>query len=151
MDGLVIEARPRRQRTQKAALLKEVPLASGCMGDGSLPPEIEAMVRQASQRIDTWTPKGVHFGWEQAFRNKGKFPVSMSKPEARALVQRVLCEARLQVFANRREGIFANGEFRIVADAGEVIGTRGQRVLRIVLVRDSGGYRVDNAFPVLSA
>ena len=130
-------------------MLADVPLAEGCLADGSLPPEVAAIVRQAADRIDAWTPKGVHFGWESAFKNKGKFPPSMSKAEARVLVRRLLLEAPLRVFANRREGLVARGEYRIVADAGEVIGTRGQRTLRIVLARDVIGYVVDNAFPVI--
>jgi hypothetical protein len=126
-----------------------VPLAEGRLCD--LPAEIGAMIREAVSRIDAWTPKGVHFGWEKAFKNKGKSPAAMSKAEARTLVRRVLLEAPLKVFANRREGLPADGEFRIVADAGVVIGTRGQRVLRIVLARDATGYVIDNAFPVLNA
>jgi hypothetical protein len=126
-----------------------VPLAEGRLGD--LPAEIGAMIREAVARIDAWTPKGVHFGWEKAFKNKGKFPTVMSKAEAHTLVRCVLLEAPLKVFANRREGIPAAGEFRIVADAGDIIGTRGQRALRIVLARDGAGYVIDNAFPVLNA
>ena len=123
----------------------------GRLADGSLPAEIDAIVRDAAERIDDWTPKGVHFGWESAFKNKGKFPASMSKTEARVLVRRVLLEAPLRVFANRREGLPADGEFQILADAGEVIGTRGQRALRIILARDAAGYLIDNAFPVRGA
>ena len=123
----------------------------GRLADGSLPAEIDAIVRDAAERIDDWTPKGVHFGWESAFKNKGKFPASMSKTEARVLVRRVLVEAPLRVFANRREGLPAAGEFQILADAGEVIGTRGQRALRIILARDAAGYLIDNAFPVRGA
>ena len=130
-------------------LLKEVPLAEGRLGD--LPAEIAVIIRDAAERIDAWTPKGVHFGWESAFKNKGKFPASMSKAEARVLVRRVLLQAPLRVFANHREGLPADGEFRILADAGGVIGTRGQRALRIVLARDAIGYVVDNAFPVIGA
>ncbi len=149
MNGSLRTAGPRTRQRTRAALLKEVPLAEGRLDD--LPREIAAIIRQAAQRIDAWMPKGVHFGWETAFRNKGKFPASMSKAEARALVQRILLEVPLQVFANRREGLPADGEYRIVADAGQVIGTRGQRTLRIVLARDASGYLVDNAFPVIGA
>ena len=100
MDQSLTVAGPRARRKTRAVLLKEVPLAEGRLGE--LPPEIAAIVRQAAARIDAWTPKGVHFGWETAFRNKGKFPASMSKAEARALVQRVLLEA-----VNRhRSGLF---------------------------------------------
>ena len=148
MDGSRKAAGPRTRR-KKAALLNDVPLAQCHLGD--LPADIGAIVREAAERIDAWTPKGVHFGWEKAFKNKGKFPASMSKAQARGLVRRVLLEAPLQVFANRREGLPADGEFRIVADAGDVIGTRGQRALRIVLARDATSYVIDNAFPVLSA
>lgn len=112
-------------RRKKTLLLKEAPLAQGCLDE--LPPEIAPIVRQAAARIDAfWIPKGVHFGWERAFRNKGKFPAWMSKAEACVLVQRVLLEAPLRVFANRREGSAASGEYRVVADAGDVIATRGQ-------------------------
>ena len=149
MDGSPSATGPRTRRNKKAALVNDAPLAEGRLAE--LPAEIGALIRQAAQRIDAWTPKGVHFGWETAFRNKGKFPASMSKAEARALVQRILLEAPLQVFANRREGLPADGEYRIVVDAGQVIGTRGQRTLRIVLARDASGYLVDNAFPVISA
>lgn len=149
MDGSTRAAGRRKRPNTRAALLDEVPLADGRLGD--LPAEIGAIVREAVERIDAWTPKGVHFGWESAFKNKGKFPAAMSKAEARALVRRVLLEAPLKVFTNRREGRPADGEFRIVADAGDVIGTRGQRALRIVLARDASGYLVDNAFPVIGA
>lgn len=130
-------------------LLDQVSLAEGRLCD--LPAEIGAMIREAVARIDAWTPKGVHFGWESAFKNKGKFPAEMSKSEARALVRRLLLEAPLKVFANRREGLPAAGELRIVIAVGDVIGTRGQRALRVVLARDATGYVIDNAFPVLSA
>ena len=127
------------------------PLATGCLSDGSLPSSVATAVREAAERIDAWTPKGVHFGWESAFQNKGKFPASMSKADARQLVQRVLLEAPLQVFANRRAGILAPDELRVVANFGGVVGTRGQRSLRIIIRRDAAGAVVDNAFPVLSA
>ena len=151
MNGSPQSVKTPRRRKLKPADAGDVPLARGCLAEGSLPVEIAAIIRQAAERIDVWTPKGVHFGWEKAFKNKGKFPASMTKPEARVLVRRVLLQAPLKVFANRREGLPAHGEFRIVADAGGIIGTRGQRALRIVLSRDSTGYVIDNAFPVVSA
>jgi hypothetical protein len=149
MDGSTRAPGPRKRRKIRAALLDEVPLAEGRLCD--LPAEIGAIVREAVERIEAWTPKGVHFGWEKAFKNKGKFPAVMSKAEARALVRRLVLGESLKVFANRRDGLPADGEFRIVVNAGEVIGTRGQRALRIVLARAATGYVIDNAFPVLSA
>src|SRR5512134_229332 len=98
MDGSLKAAGARMRRKKRAALLEEVPLAEGRFGD--LPAEFGAIIREAAERIDAWTPKGVHFGWEKAFKNKGKFPAAMSKAEARTLVRRLMLEAPLKVFAN---------------------------------------------------
>ena len=90
----------------------------------------------------------MHFGWESSFRDKGKFPATMTKDEARELVRVVLLKGVVGCRPNRRDGRPAEDQFVVVADAGRIIGTRGQRRIRIVIVRDAGGYRVDNAFPV---
>jgi len=105
---------------------------------------------EAAARIGEWVPKGVHFGWERSFRNKGKFPAAMNKDDARTAVARLLLTATLTIYPNRREGAPAPGEVMVVADAGQPIGTRGQRRVRIVIIRDDRGYLVDNAFPVHS-
>ena len=135
-SGLAMDGSPNARRRQRPALADEPPLATGRLVDGSLPGGIGAIVGEAAARIDDWTPKGIHFGWETAFRNKGKFPATMSKADARALVQSVLREAPLQVFPNHREGRAADGEWRLLTDTGTVVGTRGQRFLRIVIARN---------------
>lgn len=147
MDASANSVTARRPLRGKAPAAGEPPLAAGRLED--LPAGLAAAIGEAIARIDEWTPKGVHFGWEKAFKNKGKFPASMDKAQARALVCRLLREAPLQVFANRRAGQAVAGELRIVAAAQGSIGTRGQRAVRIVLARDAAGYRVDNAFPVI--
>lgn len=110
--------------------------------------DVATALRQAAERIAEWTPKGVHFGWEPSFRNKGKFLATMTKDEARALVRDVLLRGEIDCHPNRRDGCPAEDQFVVVADAGRIIGTRGQRRIRVVIVRDAGGHRVDNAFPV---
>ena len=146
-DGFLANPRSRTSRPP-AGVPADMPIAVGRIGDGSLAEDIEAIVREAAVRISDWTPKGVHFAWERSFRNKGKFLATMNKDEARALVRETLLATPLLVFANRREGKRAPNEFRIVADLGRVIGSRGQRRIRIVLTRDARGYLIDNAFPV---
>lgn len=123
-------------------------LAAGYLRDLDPRSGYSAMIQDAAARIALWLPKGVHFGWETSFRNKGKFPAWMSKEEARRLVVRLLETAPLQVHPNRRDGITASGELRVVADALEPVGTRGQRRVRVVIVRDAFGHVVENAFPV---
>ncbi len=109
---------------------------------------VPAALRQAAARIGEWIPKGVHFGWERSFRNKGKFLATMSKEEARTLVGAVLSRGAIEHRPNRRGGALVADQWVVVAEAGQPIGTRGQNRVRIVLVRDERGYRVDNAFPV---
>lgn len=108
----------------------------------------EGAIRQAADRVAEWVPKGVHFGWEKSFRNKGKFPATMSKEEARSLVAGLLRGAPLRI--DREDPLSAPGieRFRVVADAGRIIGTRGQRRVRMIVVRDGIGFAVENAFPV---
>jgi hypothetical protein len=110
--------------------------------------DVATALRRAARRIGEWAPKGVHFGWEPSFRNKGKFLATMTKDEARALVRDVLLRGEIDCHPNRRDGCSAEDQFVVVADAGRIIGTRGQRRIRVVIVRDAGGHRVDNAFPV---
>jgi hypothetical protein len=105
-------------------------------------------VEQAADRIAEWVPKGVHFGWERSFRNKGKFPATMSKDAAGSLVAGLLRSAPLTIYPNRREDGTTSEQLRVVAEADGVVGTRGQRRVRIVLVRDAAGFLVENAFPV---
>jgi hypothetical protein len=129
--------------------LAESPLAAGRLDQLDRTGYGEA-VRQAAARITEWVPKGVHFGWERAFRNKGKFPASMSKPDARRLVAALLATAPLTVHGNRREGRACPDQLVVIAEAADAVGTRGQRRVRIVIVRDDAGYAVENAFPVRS-
>ena len=115
------------------------------------PPATDAHRRaleQAADRIAEWVPKGVHFGWERSFKNKGKFPVTMSKNAARSLVAGLLRNAPLTISRSRRADGMSAEQLRVVAEAGETVGTRGQRRVRIVLGRDSAGFLVENAFPV---
>jgi hypothetical protein len=93
-------------------------------------------------------PKGVHFGWEKSFKNKGKFPATMSKDDARELVAGLLLRGPLTIYPNEQLPASSAGRLRVVADAGPVIGTRRQRRVRIVLVRDKTGFVIENAFPV---
>ena len=93
-------------------------------------------------------PKGVHFGWEKSFKNKGKFPATLNKDEARRLVAGLLRSALLAIYPNRREEGPVSRRLRVVAEAGHVVGTRGQRRVRIIIVQDTAGFRVENAFPV---
>jgi hypothetical protein len=108
----------------------------------------ERAIAQAAERVAEWVPKGVHFGWEKSFKNKGKFPATMSKDEARDLVAGLLRSRPLTIHANGQPPASSAGRLRIVADAGRVIGTRRQRRVRIVLVRDKTGFVIENAFPV---
>lgn len=105
-------------------------------------------LEQAADRITEWVPKGVHFGWERSFKNKGKFPATMSKDAARSLVAGLLRNAPLTISPSRRPDRTSAEQLRVVAEAGETVGTRGQRRVRIVLGRDSAGFFVENAFPV---
>ena len=105
-------------------------------------------LEQAADRIAEWVPKGVHFGWERSFKNKGKFPATMSKNAARSLVAGLLRSAPLTISRSRRADGMSAEQLRVVAEAGETVGTRGQRRVRIVLSRDSAGFLVENAFPV---
>lgn len=105
-------------------------------------------LEQAADRITEWVPKGVHFGWERSFKNKGKFPATMSKDAARSLVAGLLRNAPLTISPSRRPDRTGAEQLRVVAEAGETVGTRGQRRVRIVLGRDSAGFFVENAFPV---
>lgn len=105
-------------------------------------------LEQAADRIAEWVPKGVHFGWERSFKNKGKFPATMSKDAARNLVAGLLRNAPLTVSPSRRPDRTSAEQLRVVAEAGETVGTREQRRVRIVLGRDSAGFFVENAFPV---
>jgi hypothetical protein len=105
-------------------------------------------IQQSADRIAEWVPKGVHFGWEKSFENKGKFPATMNKDAARLLVAGLLRGALLAIYPNRREDRSVSGQLRVVAEAGRIVGTRGQQRVRIVIVRDSGGFLVENAFPV---
>jgi hypothetical protein len=107
----------------------------------------ERAIEQAAERIAEWVPKGVHFGWEKSFKNKGKFPATMSKDEARSLVAGLLRSGPLTIYPNEQPPASSVG-LRVVADAGRVIGTRSQRRVRIVLVQDKMGFVVENAFPV---
>jgi hypothetical protein len=108
----------------------------------------ERAIAEAAERIAEWVPKGVHFGWEKSFKNKGKFPATMSKDEARDLVAGLLRSRPLTIYPNEQLPGCSARRLRIVADAGRVIGTRRQRRVRIVLVRDETGFVIDNAFPV---
>jgi hypothetical protein len=115
------------------------------------PPEVatyERAIAEAAERIAEWVPKGVHFGWEKSFKNKGKFPATMSKDEARHLVAGLLRSRPLTICPNEQLPASGTGRLRVVADAGRVIGTRRQRRVRIVLVRDKTGFVIENAFPV---
>jgi hypothetical protein len=103
-------------------------------------------IQQSADRITEWVPKGVHFGWEKSFRNKGKFPTTLNKDGARRLVAGLLQSALLAIYPNRGEE--GSGQLRIVAEAGHVVGTRGQQRVRIIIVRDTAGFLVENAFPV---
>ncbi len=105
-------------------------------------------IQQAADRIAEWLPKGVHFGWERSFKNKGKFPATMTKEVARSLVAGLLRNALLAIYPNGRDDLPFAEQLRVVAEADGVIGTRGQRRVRIVLVRDPDGFLVENAFPV---
>ena len=105
-------------------------------------------IQQAADRIAEWLPKGVHFGWERSFKNKGKFPATMTKEVARSLVAGLLRNALLAIYPNSRDEMPFAEQLRVVAEADGVIGTRGQRRVRIVLVRDPDGFLVENAFPV---
>jgi hypothetical protein len=105
-------------------------------------------IQQSADRIGEWVPKGVHFGWETSFENKGKFPATMNKDAARWLVAGLLQSAPLSIYPNRREDRSVAEQLRIVAEAGRVVGTRGQQRVRIVIVRDLAGFLVENAFPV---
>lgn len=108
----------------------------------------ESAVTQAVERVAEWVPKGVHFGWEKSFKNKGKFPATMSKDEARELVGGLLLGGPLTIYPNEQPPASSAGRLRVVADAGRVIGTLRQRRVRIVLVRDKTGFVIENAFPV---
>jgi len=110
--------------------------------------DVATALRRAAERIVEWMPKGVHFGWESSFKNKGKFLATMTKDEARDLVRDALLRAEIERHPNQRDGRLAEDQFVVVADVGRTIGTRGQTKIRIVIVRDAGGHRVDNAFPV---
>ena len=110
--------------------------------------DLTAAMRRASKRIDEWTPKGVHFGWEPSFRNKGKFLAAMTKQEVRRLVREVLERGEIEHYPNRRDGRLAEDQFCVVSEVDRIIGTRGQTKIRIVIVCDAEGYVVDNAFPV---
>lgn len=105
-------------------------------------------IQQSADRIAEWVPKGVHFGWEKSFRNKGKFPTTLTKGDARRLVAGLLQSALLAIYPNRDGEGSVSRQLRIVAEAGHVVGTRGQQRVRIVIVRDAGGFLVENAFPV---
>lgn len=114
-------------------------------------PETDAhrrAIQQSVERIAEWVPKGVHFGWEKSFKNKGKFPATLNKDEARRLVAGLLQSALLAIYHNCREEGPVSRQLRVVAEAGHVVGTRGQRRVRIIIVRDTAGFRVENAFPV---
>lgn len=105
-------------------------------------------IEQAADRITEWAPKGVHFGWERSFKNKGKFPSTMTKAAARSLVAGLLRNARLTISLNRPDEKASAEQLRVVANADGIVGTRGQRRVRVVLIRDSAGFLVGNAFPV---
>jgi len=105
-------------------------------------------IRQSVDRIAEWVPKGVHFGWEKSFKNKGKFPTTMNKEGARRLVAGLLQSALLAIYPNRREEGSISRQLRVVAEAGHVVGTRGQQRVRIIIDRDPAGFLVENAFPV---
>lgn len=105
-------------------------------------------IQQSADRIAEWVPKGVHFGWEKSFRNKGKFPTTLNKDGARRLVAGLLQSALLAIYPNRGEEGSVSRQLRIVAEAGHVVGTRGQQRVRIIIVRDTAGFLVENAFPV---
>ena len=113
-----------------------------------LPEHYRRAVEQAADRIAEWMPKGVHFGWERSFKNKGKFPATMTKAAARSLVAELLRSAPLTISPNRPDGKTSAEQLRVVAEADRTVGTRGQRRVRVVLLRDSAGVLVDNAFPV---
>ena len=57
-------------------------------------------------------------------------------------------ERSFAIYPNRREEGSVSRQLRIVAEAGHVVGTRGQQRVRIIIVRDTAGFRVENAFPV---
>ena len=105
-------------------------------------------VEQAADRIAEWVPKGVHFGWERSFKNKGKFPATMTKAAARSLVAELLRSAPLTITLNRPDEKTSAEQLRVVAEADGTVGTRGQRRVRVVLLRDSAGFLVENALPV---
>ena len=113
-----------------------------------LPEHYRRAVEQAADRIAEWVPKGVHFGWEKSFKNKGKFPATMTKAAARSLVAELLRSAPLTISPDRADEKTSAGQLRVIAEADRTVGTRGQRRVRVVLLRDSTGVLVDNAFPV---
>lgn len=124
------------------------PTPSKGLSEGWISPEVQEAVRQAADRIGEWTPKGVHFGWESSFKNKGKFLAAMTKKDARTLVREALQKFDLKVYPNQRGGEIVADQILVVADIGRPIGTRDQTRIRIVIIRDAKGYLVDNAFPV---
>jgi hypothetical protein len=124
------------------------PLVKARLADLPETDERRRAIQQAADRIAEWVPKGVHFGWEKSFKNKGKFPTTLTKGDARRLVAGLLQSALLAIYPNRREDGEVSRQLRIVAEAGHVVGTRGQQRVRIIIVQDTAGFRVENAFPV---
>src|SRR5512134_3602483 len=72
-------------------------------------------LEQAADRITEWVPKGVHFGWERSFKNKGKFPATMSKNAARSLVAGLLRNAPLAISPGRGPDRTSAEQLRVVA------------------------------------
>lgn len=72
----------------------------------------------------------------------------MSKDAARHLVADLLVRAPLTFCGNGRDGRLVDGQLRVIAEANSVVGTRGQRRVRIIIIRDNVGFLVENAFPV---
>lgn len=142
---------PRADAAQTVEVPDRQPLKAREPASPDDPAGYRAALSEAAARIGEWVPKGVHFGWERSFRNKAKFPATMSKDDARELVADLLLNAALAIYPNCREGVAVPGQVIVVAEAGRPIGTRGQRRVRIILIPDDRGFLVDNAFPVRSA
>jgi hypothetical protein len=139
-----------RNRSREAALsLPPLPLlVRARLADLPETDEHRRAIQQSADRIADWVPKGIHFGWEKSFENKGKFPATMNKDAARLLVAGLLRKALLAIYPNRREDGSVSQQLRVVVEAGFIVGTRGQQRVRIIIVRDPTGFLVENAFPV---
>ena len=138
----------RRRKRKRPTSPPAPPLAAGRLADLPEASGYRGAILEALDRIDDWVPKGVHFGWEASFKNKGKFPAAMNKEAARRLVAHLLHAAPLAVYENARDGQPVDQQFRVVVDAGAVVGSRGQERIRVIIVRDGAGFVIENAFPV---